>query len=167
MADDKMTSAAARLTGLAVVLALGTFYVFIGHQWYFTGKMLLCTYEETVKQGSWCYKAYPTAGVEGGIERHTGLGNIDETYHGKHRYYSDDIAGNTISTLGAMVINWFNEFINGWFWQEFAPQWNAFFSVENSSAEGHRLAFGAIVGIFYAALVSTVISSLLDWMRGK
>ena len=47
-------------------------------------------------------------------------------------------------------MKWFNEFMNGWFWPVFAPQWNAFFSVESS--EGHRIAFGVIAGIFYGAL---------------
>jgi hypothetical protein len=55
------------------------------------------------------------------------------------------------------MMKWFTEFMNGWFWQEFAPQWNAFFSVDSSSAEGHRIAFGVIAGIFYGALVTKVI----------
>jgi len=62
MADDKVTSAIARVVSLVVVLALGAFYVLVAHEWYFKGKMLLCTYNETMTMDSWCYRSYPNVG---------------------------------------------------------------------------------------------------------
>ncbi len=167
MKNENATSSITRVVGLVIVLALGAFYVVIGHEWYFKGKMVLCTYNETMKLGSWCYKPYPLVGASQGDPITNSLGSIDETYHGVHEYFNDDIIGNLFQQIGSLMMKWFTELMNGWFWQEFAPQWNTFFSVDNSSAEGHRIAFGVIVGIFYGALVTKVIGSLLDWAHGK
>lgn len=65
--------------------------------------------------------------------------------------------------IGEMVERAFG----GWFWSEFAPHWNAFFSADGKTADSHRLALGIVVGGFYTALVSKVIGPLVDWAQPK
>ena len=168
MANDEKAATSARLAGLAIILALGIFYIFIGHDWYFNGKMALCTYDETVKPASWCYnppdnpkdRLQSNTGVNGVVQ--SSLDSINDTYRGKNKYFNDDIVGNLFNQIGDLIQKWFSQFMYSWFWPVFAPQWNAFFV-----SEGHRLAFGVIVGGFYAALVSKVVGSLVDWSHGK
>jgi hypothetical protein len=101
MTDEKTTSSIARVAGLVVVLALGAFYVVIGHEWYFRGKMVLCTYNETLKLGSWCYKPYPPVGASEGNPISDRLGSIDETYRGKNKFSTTILSAIYSSKLAA------------------------------------------------------------------
>ena len=167
MSDDPPPIAAARLSGLALVVALGAFYVVIGHEWYFKGSMVLCTSDEVMKRTSWCYRNPQADTLDPADPLGPSLGSINENYRGVHEFWGDDIISNLFRQIGNALTKWFIEFSNVWFWPVFAPQWNAFFSSDDTSASGHRIAFGVIVGVFYGALVSRIIGSLVDWAHGK
>ncbi len=168
MADDTRPGTTARLTGFALIVALAAFYVALGHEWYFGGKMLLCTPEEITKPASWCHKPDPPReAIANPNDLFPAFGRYNDTYEGLGKFWGDDVVSNLFSQIGSILERWFAELMNGWFWPVFAPQWNAFFSTDDPTANGHRLAFGLIVGVFYGALVSKVIGSLVDWAHGK
>ena len=113
MADNEKSATFARLGGLAIILALGAFYIVIGHEWYFSGKMVLCTYDETVNPGSWCYKppltsngpvlsnGSPQSSIDTILEN--SLSTINDTYRGEHQWFNDDIVGNLFEQIGKLL----------------------------------------------------------------
>jgi hypothetical protein len=42
-----------------------------------------------------------------------GLGQIDETYRGQHKYFGDDVIGNFFDRAGAAISKWAQEIMNG------------------------------------------------------
>jgi hypothetical protein len=164
--DQKRTATEARIAGVAIILALGAFYILVGHEWYFSGHMVLCTYDESTNAHSWCYKppvpaVLPNSTV-GTDEFSTNLSVINDSYRGRTQYWNDSFVSELFGQINDLLMKWFQQFVDSWFWPVFAPRWNAFFA-----SEGHRLAFGIVVGSIYAALVSKIIGSLVDWAHGK
>jgi hypothetical protein len=151
---EKKTSAARVLISLGSVLAFAAFYVAVGHDWFFNGRMLLCTHELTMDKGSWCFR--PPRPECSGVDC------IDETYRGQHQWFNDDIVGYLFGQMGLLFGKWFTEFKHGVFWGQFARWWNGFFQLES-----RRLAFGIVVAGLYAAFVSKVVGSFVDWIQGK
>ncbi len=182
MGDKETSSSLVRLAGPAFIIAIAAFYISAGHEWYFDGKMLLCTYEEISKPTSWCHRPDPPASTPEVRARPsdcvTRARTADEIlacnyseynrgYDELKKFWGDDIISKFFENIYNMFKRWFMEWVNGWFWPEFAPKWNTFFSADTTEASHHRLAFGIVVAIFYAQLVSKVIGSTFDWLHGK
>ncbi len=42
------------------------------------------------------------------------LGGVNETYHGMHQWFKDDVVGNLFQNIGQLVGKWMSEIIDGW-----------------------------------------------------
>src|SRR5215813_11584586 len=56
MGEEKKVSDARAATVAIIALALGVLYVGFGVDWYYKGRLVMCTCELTTEPSSWCYR---------------------------------------------------------------------------------------------------------------
>jgi hypothetical protein len=148
MSNKKVSNeVAAIVAGLA--LALGAWYVLYGIDWYYKGRLIMCTCELSVDPKSWCCRP-------GDPECQPRPREACENLSGVNPILCQSLSSITRCYRGKTAQAEYEQSFS----HRFALWWNKTFEED----EKHREALAAVVTVLYVAYLGFAAAVLKDWL---